>query len=197
MDAIENIVRDIGDAQRAFMCVYVRKLFHDNGKLEEYEFRAPDYVDADMDVEACVHGLWCISDVVWSHYSEDEQVETMYFSHRDVMEYYRLCREYGKRFKVKLRDNLYMRAAADFVRDQLDQGCYACDYRLQTKINHEWASGIVFRMWPEFIWHFELLVLMNRIFDFYSKELIKLKKELGMNDSTADNGNDYLNREAA
>jgi len=38
----------------------------------------------------------------------------------------------------------------------------------------------VFRMWPEFEWHFELLTLMVNIFGFYVKQLEKLKKELGI-----------------
>lgn len=187
-------VNDMNEAQRAFMTVYVYKLFHDRGQLEKYAPHAPEFVDAEMDMEACLNGLWNISGAMWGNYSEEEQVETLYFSHPDIMEYYRLCRVYGKRFKVKLRDNPYMKRAADYVRRKLDQGCYSCDYRLQTKLNHKWASGIVFRMWPEFYYHFELLVLIARIFDFYTSELQKLKAEL---DESVTAGSADAEKEAA
>jgi hypothetical protein len=47
-----------------------------------------------------------------------------------------------------------------------------------TKINHEWASGILFRIWPEFEWHFALLTRIHQVFEFYAEQLDKLKKEL-------------------
>lgn len=75
-----------------------------------------------------------------------------------------------------------MRRAANYVREQLDQGHYHCSYYLQTKVNHKWAGGIVFRMWPEFVGHFALLVLMAKIFDFYKQELTRLQNELALNE---------------
>lgn len=171
-------VRDLNDASRAFMCVYIHKMLYDNGRLCDYEPCEPKYIDPDMDFEAIWNGLWNVSDAVWSWNSPSSDIETMYFSHPDIMEYYRLCRVYGKKHGVKLADNPYMKAAAEYVRLQLDQGCYACEYILQTKINHDWASGIVFRMWPEFEWHFELLTLIINIFNYYTEQLGKLKSEL-------------------
>jgi len=173
--------RDKSEARRAFVCVYVHKLLHDNGRLENYEPYETEYVDPEMEFEACVYGLQYLSEAVWSRYCEDDQVETMYFSHPDMMEYYRLCRVYGKRYGVKLPDNPYMRMAADYVRSCLDQGCPVCEYRLHTNIGHKWASGIVFRMWPEFEWHFALLTQIADIFGFYTKMLTNLKKELACN----------------
>jgi hypothetical protein len=172
----------IRDAKRAFVGVYIHKVIYDNGRLDEYAAEVPEYVDCDAEYEVGYLGLFYVTERVWYHRTSDpdygSEVETFYFSNRDIMEYYRLCREYGKRRRVKLSANPYMLEAKRFVNDCLDQGCPVCDYLLQTKINHDWASGIVFRMWPEFEWHFELLTLINNIFMYYKEQLQKLKKEL-------------------
>ena len=172
--------RCINAAKRALICVYVHKMVHDNGRLEEYAQYGPKYVDCEADFESAIYGLDYAAEMVWEHASHDEEVRTLYFSSTDMMEYYRLCRVYGKKHGVKLSANPYMLEAKRLVDDCLDQGCPVCEYRLQTKINHKWASGIVFRMWPEFEWHFALLTQINRVFGFYTEQLQKLKKALEM-----------------
>jgi len=174
--------RSYSDMHRAIDAVYLRKVLHDRKMLYLYEnWPPPEYLDeeCEFDMDLIVDALHSLSEAVWSHYSEYEDIYTMYFSHPAMMEYYRLCRVYGKHQGVKLRDNPYMRRAADFVRSLLHQeGCFTCDYRLQTKVNHCWASGIVFRMWPEFNGNLALLVLMAQVFDFYERETLRLKAEL-------------------
>jgi hypothetical protein len=174
----------IRDAKRAFVGVYVHKLLHDNGRLDEYRQYAPEHVDCDADYEAEHLGLYYVTEKVWGSRSYDPDydsgIETLYFSDSNIMEYYRLCREYGKRRRVKLSENPYMLEAQRFVDNCLGQGCPVCDYRLQTKVNHDWASGIVFKMWPEFEWRFELLTLINHVFGYYKEQLQKLKQELEM-----------------
>jgi len=174
--------RSYSDMHRAIDAVYLRKVLHDRNMLYLYEKWPPSEYqgeESEFDMDLIVDALHSLSEAVWSHYSEYEDIYTMYFSHPAMMEYYRLCRVYGKHQSVKLRDNPYMQLAADFVRSLLHQeGCFTCDYRLQTKVNHRWASGIVFRMWPEFNGNLALLVLMAQVFDFYERELTRLKTEL-------------------
>jgi phenylalanine-4-hydroxylase len=179
---MEEMVRDVSDARHAFISVYVCKIIHDTGRLKEFMQDGPEYVDSDTDYAAVRIGLYYVTEKVWSSVTHDsdygEVIETLYFSDSTIMEYYRLCREYGKRHGVKLATNPYMLEAKRFVDNCLDQGCPVCEYRLQTKINHDWASGVVFRMWPEFEWHFALLTLIHQIFGFYREQLQRLKKEL-------------------
>ena len=174
--------RSYSDMHRAIDSVYLRKVLHDREMSDLYEKWPPsDHLgeESDFDMDLIADALHNLSEAVWSHYSGYEDIYTMYFSHPAMMEYYRLCRVYGKHQGVRLRDNQYMRRAADFVRSLLHQeGCFTCDYRLQTKVNHRWASGIVFRMWPEFNGNLALLVLMAQVFDFYERELMRLKTEL-------------------
>ena len=174
--------RSYSDMHRAIDAVYLRKVLHDRKMLYLYkDWPAPEYleVEREFDMDLIVDALYGLSEAVWGHYSDYEGIYTIYFSNPTMMEYYRLCRVYGKHQSVKLRDNPYIQLAADCVRSLLYQeGCFTCDYRLQTKVNHRWASGIVFRMWPEFNGHLALLVLMAQVFDFYERELIRLKTEL-------------------
>lgn len=174
--------RSYSDMLRAMDSVYLRKVLHDREMSYLYEDWPPsEYLDeeSEFDFDLIVDALYSLSEAVWSHCSDYESIYTMYFSHPDMMEYYRLCRVYGKHRGVRLRDNPYMRRAAEYVRSLLYQeGCFTCDYRLQTKINHRWASGIVFRMWPEFNGNLALLVQIARVFDFYERELTQLKTEL-------------------
>jgi hypothetical protein len=165
--------------------VYLHKVLHSRGLLESLESKAdadaPVFVgddEPDYEFEVIIEALMSLSDAVWSNYSEYDEVETMYFSHPDIMEFYRLCREHSRLAHVPLRANPYMQKARRFVDSCLDQGCPVCDYRLQTKTNHKWASGIVFKMWPEFENHLVLLILMAKIFDYYTRELARLKAEL-------------------
>lgn len=174
--------RGYSEMLRAMDSVYLRKILNDREMSYLYENWPPsEYLgeESEFDLDLIVNALHNLSEAVWSHYSDYEDIHTMYFSHPAMMEYYRLCRSYGKHRGVKLRDNPYMRRAADFVQNCLHQdGCFTCDYRLQTKVNHRWASGVVFRMWPEFNGDLALLVQMSRVFDFYEREAPRLKKEL-------------------
>ena len=174
--------RSYSDIHHAIDAVYLRKVLHDREMSDLYEkWPASDYLgeESDFDFDLIVDALHNLSEAVWSHYSDYEAIYTMYFSHPAIMEYYRLCRVYGKHQGLKLRDNPYMLLAADNVRSLLHQdGCFTCSYHLQTKVNHRWASGIVFRMWPEFNGNLALLVLMAQVFDFYERELMRLKTEL-------------------
>jgi len=170
--------RRLFEMRAALDNVYLHKVLHD--RALPVDFPAPEYVDDDIGdfMDIIYHTLHSLSDAIWSRVSDQNDTETLYFSHPAIMEYYRLCREYGKLTGESLRENPYMHHAAEFVRSKLQQGCYSCDYWLQTKINHKWASGIVFRIWPEFNGLFALTVLMLQIFSFYEKEVEKLKAEI-------------------
>lgn len=181
MKSKENL-RSYSDMLQALDSVYLHKTLHNRSLLYLYdELPAPENVgeEGDCEMEVIVDALHSLSEAVWSHYSDYEDTNIMYFSHPAIMEYYQLCRVYGKRKGVKLGDNPFMRQAAENVRSCLYQeGCFTCSYYLQTKINHEWASGIVFRMSSEFTGSLALLVKMSQVFDFYERELITLKKEI-------------------
>lgn len=190
--------RSLNETQCALETVYLYKFLYDYGSWETFREEFSEDVDDGYEIFAVEEALFMLSEAVWRNYSEYNGSETMYFSHPDMMEYYRLCHAYGKKHGVKPADNPYMRNAAAYVRKLLHQdGCYTCSYRLQTKVNHEWASGIVFSMWPEFNGQLVLLILMGRIFRFYTAELEKLKAETAVSLPKAPDDTTIIKKEAA
>lgn len=123
--------------------------------------------------------LNAIPDFVAYDYSEDYGVTKWYFSFKDMMEYYRLCRDFSRLQGVKLNDNPYMRDAQQFVEFamKLDE-YYGYGWTLHTRINHQWASGIVFRTDEYFYGEFELLEALLSIADWYKYHLDPLRKAI-------------------
>ena len=123
--------------------------------------------------------LNAIPDFVAYDYSEDYGVTKWYFSFKDMMEYYRLCRIYGSLHKLKLQDNPYMRIAESFVECAMDfGGMGGFAWTLHTKIGHKWASGIVFRTDGYFDAEYQLLEALLSIGDWFKFQLEPLRKAI-------------------
>jgi hypothetical protein len=182
----DGYIRTYSEMCHALDCVYLYKTLYDHNLQYLYPENgvAPQYVGEDDGylLDTVYEAIFRLSDAVWPHYSEYHETHTIYFSHPALMEYYHLCRVYGRQRGIPLHDNPYMRSAKEFVRSRLGQDCFTCSYRLQTKINHQWSAGIVFVMWPEFTGHLALLVLMGQVFDFYKRELQQLKADIVENE---------------
>lgn len=153
-----------------------------------YETGRQDVLDAlhgcaysyDDEYEFAMSGMDKLCDFMEEHSREDSEICTMYFSSNAMMEYYRLCREYGKLKGVSLKKNPYMLRASQEMREKMyEDGCYYCDYWLQTKINHKWASGIVFKY--DISYFSEFLALFSRllyVFEFYTEAVKELCAEV-------------------
>lgn len=82
---------------------------------------------------------------------EQQRTEKWYFSFKCMNEYYQLCREYGSRHSLKLKDNCYYRDAETAVhRCMYMTQAYDYNWVLNTGVGHEWASGITFWYGEEF-----------------------------------------------
>ena len=78
---------------------------------------------------------------------------------------------------MKLKDNPYMRDAQRFVEYAMDlDGYYGFAWTLHTRINHQWASGIVFRIDEDFNGELDLLEALLSIADWYKCHLEPLRK---------------------
>ena len=119
-------------------------------------------------------------DVCYTSYHEIYETERYYFSYEAMMDYYRLCRVYSKTHRRKLRDNPYMQSAENFVEHVMDLGEYGCyGFRLQTKINHKWASGIVLHVDSGYFnAEFELSEALFEIGAWYKVHAYELRKVL-------------------
>lgn len=118
-------------------------------------------IDEALDSDNCfafaLEALDRICDFVAINYNEQSELNGYYFSDTSIMEYYRLCRKYSEQNGVKLEDNKYIQRAKQEVDECLNSECYYCYYLLQTKTNHDWASGIVF-YYDENFYEFDALL---------------------------------------
>lgn len=162
-------------ARRAFDSVYLCKLLHSYGKLDGMDLGWT--VDEDLWWPMTFEALQNISGAVWVECLDMEN--KYYFSDPAMMEYYRLCREYCRLFGVSLKQNPFMQKAEGYVKRLLGNlYSYGYGWTLHTRINHEWASGIVFGMDDQFDGYTNLIEALLEIFWFYETELEVLKKAL-------------------
>ena len=121
-------------------------LCYDYGKLDE--FMKTGNKEASEDYINCFYGAMEVaSDFYESYYCEALNETKFYFSYRAMVEYYRLCRIHSSKHGLRLRNDPYILDALRFVQWTFDFG-YIGGYsvHLQTKINHEWASGLVIHL---------------------------------------------------
>lgn len=134
--------------------------------------------------ESAIYGIDALCDFYIDYASHDDnyysEIRTTYVSTYNMMKYYHLCREYSSLTKTKLKNNPYMENAALYVSEQMNVGaCYYCSYYLQTKINHDWASGVVFIYdTSEFHEHLAMFSRFLYVFDYYDREVVTLEKEV-------------------
>ena len=119
------------------------------------------------------------ADFVCSDYNEYYNTSRWYFSFKSMMEYYRLCRDYCNKRGVSLKANPYMREAELAVdRIMSLNHAYGYGYRLNTRINHQWASGIVLETDEYFGGHEEVLEALLCLDEWFRQGADKLKDDL-------------------
>ena len=159
--------------------IAVARLFYTYGRLNtltECDFEKADSGFYEMFWEL----VEAIPDFASCDYNEDFGVTKWYFSFADMMEYYRLCRVYGRLRRLALKDNPFMKDARQFVEHAMDlDNYYGYAWTLQTRVNHNWASGIVFRIDEEFFnGELDLLGALLSIADWYKWHLEQLRQAI-------------------
>ena len=165
--------------QEALASIEYALLCYDYGKLDEFlktgnEEASEDYIN-------CFYGAMDVAtDFFESCYYEASNVTKFYFSYRAMVEYYRLCRIHSSKHGLRLCDDPYMIEALRFVQGTFDFG-YSGGYsvHLQTKINHEWASGLVIHLDDNyFTAEFELAEALLEIGAWYEENCRLLREKL-------------------
>ncbi|MGM9605745.1 MAG: hypothetical protein ACI3XG_11860 [Faecousia sp.] len=165
------------DIQDMIPSIAIAHLFHAYGKLEELIDLGFDEADSDFYM-MFYEVLSIAADCVYSDYDDNYDVNKWYFSNKGMVEYYRLCRTYGSAHRLKLKDNPYMQEAERFVESAMDLNCYGYGWYLNTKIGHEWASGLVLRTDCYFNGESELLEALLSIRDWYERGVKRLREKL-------------------
>lgn len=110
---------------------------------------------------------------------DEYEINTWYFSDENMMEYYRLCRTYGRAHRVKLKDNPFMREAQLAVENAMELGSsYGYGWSLNTKINHKWASGLILHTDCYFGSEISLIGALLDISDWYRDGVYRLRHQL-------------------
>ncbi len=154
------------------------KLFHEHGMLNEFidaGFRVPD-----EDMRFSIYELCSLcTDVCYLGFSEDDCVSMWYFINHSMLEYYKLCREYGSKHRLKLKANPYMIEAEKFVSEVMYlHGCYGFAWHLNAKVGHAGASGLIFHTDDYFNGEFELISALLEIRAWYLDGVQRLKNIL-------------------
>jgi hypothetical protein len=168
------------DLMRALDVLYICALMVENDIWEEKNCNYA--MDLDHYWEVMQDALWTCCEYAYSKYDEENDVEHLYFSTPVMLEYYRLCREYGSRRSMRLKDNPYYISAGNYVRSMISGG-YTSDYILHTKVNHRCASGIHFLHDSYFEGQIDLLEGLINIVRFYENGVKELKAELAKSTS--------------
>lgn len=175
----------LDDITEVLPSIAIARLFYEYGRLDEMLGEGFESPDADFYMMFW-ELLGVCADCVYSDYDENYGVNKWYFSNRDMVEYYRLCRTYSCLRGMKLKDNPFMQSAERFVGNAMDfNGGYGYGWYLSTRINHEWASGLVFRTDEYFNGEFDLLEALLSIRDWYRRNLVRLREAIEKEKSLA------------
>ena len=139
-------------------------------------------VNPDEDLSAYYDALAYISDYFEASDADEssDDVASMYFSDRDMMEYYRLCREFARLNHLPFEECCPVLKAKSHVQEWMGaDGCYYCGYTLQTDTTTEWGCGILFQYCVYEFWEFfPLLQRTLEALAFYKRELPALRHEV-------------------
>ena len=168
----EAVLEMLPSIQYALLCYTYGKLdkFISFGNTEAHE----DYIETYYDA------IGSAADLFELHYSEKTEEHCLYVSFQSMVEYYRLCRQYSRVHRIRLRENPYMKDAEDYVHCAMDlDGNGGYYVHLQTKINHKWASGLVIYIDEgNFNSEFELAEAVFEIGDYYERAVVRLRQTL-------------------
>lgn len=173
----ETAIDRAGDALDLLEAITI---IHEAGRTDIIEAIGDYELDRDDEYGLALEGLSLVCDCMHENDNENSDMASIYFSSKDMMEYYRICRDYCKAKGCSLKNNPYIHRAARFVASEMyEPECYYVGYYLQTKINHDWASGIVFLYDKNYFCEYlPLLTRMVNVFALYTEALTELRTEL-------------------
>lgn len=128
----------------------------------------------------CYDALGDVADSI-SADVDDYDTYIQKFCFPSMEEFYRLCREYGRRNRVSFQNNPYVKEAAGFVNQEMNGiDSYCIDWRLFTPkkaTKKKWPCLAVFTS-IEFYQPVQLVESLYNIRTYYMQALEKLKAEL-------------------
>lgn len=169
---------DYEEIESVLSSLYIACMAYDYGMLGyliEQGYTEPSDDDCGMSYEL----MFGTFDFFVSDIDDRRGMEKWYFSFTCMNEYYRLCREYGSRHSLSIKNNRYFRDAETAVHRCMHMNCaYDYDWILNTGVGHEWASGITFWYGEEFYQIAELAECVLVLKEWFQDAAEKLKEIL-------------------
>lgn len=170
------------DIELSMRALYIAKAFADAGKLEKLIDLCGDQLREDSYYEYISCAWEIISESAYINYKRqyeyDYDITHIYFSEPVMVEYYRLCEEYGRRHRLKEKDNPYYKDARTHVNYCLSFNAYCYDYEIITGTAKKRSSGIHVVFDDEFYEHQFLFAGLLEAFDYYKNKVNELKQVL-------------------
>ena len=177
---------DYEEIESVLNSLYIARMAFEYDMLDhliEQGYTEPSDDDLGMSYEL----LFGSFDFFASDYDETQSKEKWYFSFNQMNEFYRLCREYGSRHCLPLKENRFFRDADSVVHRCLEMyNAYDYNWVLHTGVGHEWASGITFWYGEEFYQISELAECILFLKEWFTTAVENLKMILVSEVSTAD-----------
>ena len=137
-------------------------------------------LDSDFFPETCYEALDDVADSIIANV-DDYDVYIQKFLFPGMEEFYRLCREYGRKKRIYFKNNPYVREAADFVNREMNGiDSYCINWRLFTpkKVTDKKFPCLAVFTDVEFYQPVQLVEALCNIRTYYKQALEKLKEEL-------------------
>ena len=140
-------------------------------------------IDPDFECELFLDAMGYAVEFLSVHYIESEDCEEYFMADETMTEYYRLCRDYGRKCGIKWKMNPYVQKADQMVKQSMDTITdYGFSWKISTGVRHKYASSLHFYRYPDFMQTVQLIESVLEIFEFYHTEIKILKAELSKPD---------------
>ena len=170
---------EIEDFEHLLGMLSVIQIMRDSGDekplLDEYK----DFdIELDLEWTLFFDALEQSAECYRCHYLEGDDCDEHFFSDRVMTEYYRLCKEYGRRNDFKFAENPYVAKADKYVHQCMEIDDYGYGWKLSTGTQHKHASALHVFLYPDFCQTVWLLQSVRKALRFYHDEIESLRRAL-------------------
>lgn len=167
---------EIEDFQYVLGAVSILRLLIQYGKGDDL-LNSYQSVEICMDYEWDVffHALNYAAEFFSIRYIGAWDCDEMFFSSEDMTGYYRLCKEFGRKYGIAWKDNPFVINADKNVAEYMNLRDHGYDWKLSTGTRHKYASALHFYRYADFFQTVELVEAVLLVFEFYENGVKSLK----------------------
>lgn len=170
------------DMEFCLRALYIAKAFADAGKLSDLIDLCGDELREDSYYEFISCAWEIVSKYAYMNqkceYENDYYTTYIYFSDPAMVEFYRLCKEYGEKHHLTEDENLYYKESISFVSECLNIPSYSYNFGIITGTAKKRSSGILVAYDDEFYSGEFLLEGLLDAFSYYKDKAAELKNVL-------------------